>query len=462
MHSASLDGLSFVVKSSHAVMTEMTSDGRRREKTAISRETVEPIGYDDTQPASKRFCATCKLHAPTWDVRTRSVAISMYRMNLRLVEIMITWRYSLFPLHDCRQRRVGWWSAAFLLYFAAAASAQSRRPNIVFIFSDDHALQAIGAYGSRINETPNIDRIAREGTVFVNSFCANSLCGPSRACIQTGKHSHVNGFLRNGNRFDSSQVTFPKLLQQAGYETAVIGKWHLESDPVGFNYWEVLPGQGNYYNPDLLEMDGSRKRYEGYCTDIITELSLRWLQQQRDTSKPFLLMCQHKAPHRNWAPAARHFDLYRNQDIREPETLFDDYAGRTPLLRENEMSIQRHFHWGHDMKFHGLNLFPSDFADQHKNDEYDRMTAEQKLAWDGHYEPENRAFIENMRAGRYSDHDVVHWKYERYIKDYLRCVAAVDESVGRILEYLDQSGLAENTIVIYASDQGFYLGEHGW
>jgi N-acetylglucosamine-6-sulfatase len=349
-----------------------------------------------------------------------------------------------------------------LAWLASVGLAQTRRPNIVFIFSDDHALQAIGAYGSRINQTPNIDRIAREGTVFLNSFCANSLCGPSRACIQTGKHSHLNGFLRNGNRFESSQTTFPKLLQQAGYQTAVIGKWHLETDPAGFDFWQVLPGQGSYYNPDLIRMDGSRQRHEGYCTDIITDLSLQWLKQQRDTNKPFLLMCQHKATHRNWAPAARHFDLLRDRDVPEPETLFDDYAGRSALLQENEMSIRGHFFWGHDMKFHGLNQFPKYFVGETENDEYRRMTPEQRLAWDRHYEPENRAFLEKLRAEQLDDEDIVRWKYQRFIKDYLRCIAAVDESVGRILDYLDQSGLAENTIVIYSSDQGFYLGEHGW
>jgi N-acetylglucosamine-6-sulfatase len=345
---------------------------------------------------------------------------------------------------------------------AVALGQQQQRPNIVFIFTDDHAVQAIGAYGSRINQTPNIDRIAREGAVFLNSFCANSICGPSRACIQTGRHSHLNGFLRNGDRFDSSQTTFPKLLQRHGYQTAVIGKWHLETDPVGYDYWEVLPGQGSYYNPDLIQMDGTTKRYEGYCTDIVTDLALNCLQQRRDSGKPFLLMCQHKAPHRNWAPAARHLPLYHDENVPEPETLFDDYASRSRLLQENEMSIAHDFHWGHDMKFHGENLFSNYFAGEIRNGEYNRMTSRQKQEWDAHYEPENRDFIQRMRAGQLSGDDIVRWKYQRYIKDYLRCIAGVDESVGRILEYLDQSGLADNTIVIYSSDQGFYLGEHGW
>ena len=332
----------------------------------------------------------------------------------------------------------------------------------MFVFSDDHAVQAIGAYGSRINQTPSLDRLAREGAVYENSFCANSICGPSRACILTGKHSHLNGFLRNGNRFDPTQLTFPGLLQQAGYQTAIIGKWHLSSNPVGFDHWEVLPGQGSYYNPDFIQMDNSRKRYTGYCTDLITDLSLTWLKEQRDPNKPFMLMCQHKAPHRNWAPAERHFQLFKNADVPEPDTLFDDYAGRTALLQENEMSIRDHFHWGHDMKFHGENLFPKYFASRHRNGEYGRMTPAQKQAWDAHYEPENQAFISQMRAGELSDKEILRWKYQRYIKDYLRCIAAVDDGVGRILNYLDESGLAKNTIVIYCSDQGFYLGEHGW
>ncbi|EMB15114.1 sulfatase/phosphatase domain-containing protein [Rhodopirellula europaea] len=345
---------------------------------------------------------------------------------------------------------------------SADEPAKAKRPNIVFVFSDDHALQAIGAYGSKINKTPNLDRIANEGAVFHNSFCANSICGPSRACILTGKHSHINGFLRNGNRFDASQVTFPKLLQDVGYQTALIGKWHLGTDPVGFNHWEILPGQGNYYNPDFIQMDGSRKRYTGYVTDIITENTLNWLQNDRDEDQPFVLMCQHKAPHRNWSPPPRHFDLYKGVDVPEPETLFDDYAARSKLLHESEMSLENHFYWGHDMKFHGESLFPEQFLPRLGNGEYRRMNDEQKAAWDAAYEPENQKFIADMKAGKLSSKDITKWKYQRYIKDYLGTVQAVDDSVGELLAYLDESGLAENTIVIYSSDQGFYLGEHGW
>lgn len=341
------------------------------------------------------------------------------------------------------------------------AGSPAKPPNIVFIFSDDHALQAIGAYGSKVNQTPQLDRLAKDGMVFDRSFCGNSICGPSRASILTGKHSHLNGFLRNGDRFDGAQVTFPKLLGQVGYQTAMIGKWHLETDPTGFDHWEVLPGQGHYYNPDFIQMDGSRKRYEGYCTDLVTEFSLDWLDR-RDPDRPFLLMTQHKAPHRNWAPHPRHFGKYKLGTIPEPTTLFDDYSGRSKLLKENEMSIARHFYWGHDMKFKGENLYPEHFVGGMQDGEYRRMTDAQKKQWDAYYEPENREFLEKMRSGELSDDEITRWKYQRYMHDYLGSVAAVDDSVGRVLDYLDENGLSENTIVIYASDQGFYLGEHGW
>ncbi len=291
-----------------------------------------------------------------------------------------------------------------LLFFAlslclAPTVGFAKQPNILFVFSDDHAPQAIGAYGSKINQTPHLDRIAKEGAVFQNSFCANSICGPSRACILTGKHSHLNGFLRNGNKFDGTQTTFPKLMQDVGYQTAIIGKWHLSSDPTGFDHWEVLPGQGNYYNPDFIQMDGKRKHYEGYCTDLITDNSLKWLKDGRDPNKPFILMCQHKAPHRNWSPPERHFSLYKDVDVPEPETLFDDYAGRSELLKQNEMSLSEHFYWGHDCKFHGENYFPNSFRSGIQNGEYKRMTDKQKAAWDAQYEPENQDFIRRMKAG---------------------------------------------------------------
>ncbi|MDA7916521.1 sulfatase-like hydrolase/transferase, partial [Verrucomicrobia bacterium] len=285
--------------------------------------------------------------------------------------------------------------------------------------------------------------------------------GPSRACILTGKHSHINGFRRNGNRFDGTQPTFPKMLQGAGYQTALIGKWHLGTDPTGFNYWEVLPGQGSYYNPDFLQMDGTKKRYTGYCTDIITNQAISWLDN-RDKDKPFVLMCQHKAPHRNWSPHPRHFDLFKGKEVPEPDSLFDTYEGRTKLLKDNEMSIANHMHWQHDMKFKGDNLFPENFEGRVQNAEYRRMTDEQKKTWDAWYEPRNQKFISDMKAGKLTDKEIIQWKYQRYITDYLKSVQAVDDGVGEVLDYLDKNNLTEDTIVIYSSDQGFYLGEHGW
>jgi arylsulfatase A-like enzyme/lysophospholipase L1-like esterase len=351
----------------------------------------------------------------------------------------------------------------FLALFAPALFAQER-PNILFLFSDDHALNAISAYGGPLKDlapTPNLDRIAREGALFTRSYCGNSICGPSRATILTGKHSHINGFLDNDNaRFDGSQTTFPKLLQKAGYQTSIIGKWHLVTQPTGFDHWEILPGQGSYYNPDFISPTG-KGQVEGYCTDLITDKAISWLEA-RDKNKPFLLMCQHKAPHRNWSPAPRHLGLFKDTDLPVPATMFDDYAGRSSTLAEQKMSIARDMSWGHDMKFKGENLFPDSFTSEGPNHEYQRMNSEQKLAWDAAYEPENEAFIAAMKAGKIQGRDITRWKYQRYLKDYLRCVRAVDENVGRMLDYLDKSGLAKNTLVIYSSDQGFYLGEHGW
>jgi arylsulfatase A-like enzyme/lysophospholipase L1-like esterase len=351
-----------------------------------------------------------------------------------------------------------------ILLSACAALTAAERPNIVFIFTDDHALQAISAYGSRYAEmapTPNIDRIAKEGMLFERSYCGNSICGPSRATILTGKHSHLNGFVDNNfSRFDGNQPTFPKMLQKAGYETAVIGKWHLVSNPTGFDHWEVLPGQGSYYNPDFIQMDGSKKRFDGYVTDIITDKSLDWLKNRKDKSKPFVLMTQHKAPHRNWLPAERHYKLFDGTDLPEPETLFDDYKNRVGAVAKQEMSIAKDFSWSHDMLLHGKAADPRFPKQDWGNHEYGRMSPEQKKTFDAAYAEENAAFLAALPT--MSDEELTRWKYQRYIKNYLRCIRGVDENIGRLLEYLEESGLAENTIVIYSSDQGFYLGEHGW
>lgn len=316
------------------------------------------------------------------------------------------------------------------------------RPNILFIFTDDHAAHAMSCYGSKINQTPNLDRIAKEGVLFKNCFCTNSICGPSRAVIQTGKYSHLNGFIKNEGQgpFDGSQQTFPKLLQAAGYQTAVIGKWHLISDPVGFDYWSILYGQGPYYNPPMKEL-GERKEHTGYTTDIITDKALAFLQEKRDKSKPFLLMYQHKAPHREWEPGPKYLTMYNDVTIPEPPTLFDTYSGRGRPAKDQTMSIAK------DLNDRDLKLVPPA-----------NLTPEQLAAWNAAYEPQNEAF----RQANLTGEALVKWKYQRYIKDYLRCVASVDENVGRVLKYLDDSGLASNTIVIYSSDQGFYLGDHGW
>ncbi|HSW02636.1 MAG TPA: sulfatase [Sedimentisphaerales bacterium] len=313
------------------------------------------------------------------------------------------------------------------------------RPNILFIMTDDHASHAMSCYGSKINQTPNLDRIAKEGMRFTNSFCTNSICAPCRAVILTGKYSHLNGQIDNNVIFDGSQQTFPKRLQKAGYETAIVGKWHLRSDPTGFDYWNILPGQGDYYNPVMIEM-GQRKKHTGYVTDILTDHALGWLKG-RGADKPFCLMYHHKAPHRNWQPGPKHLDLYEDVQIPEPATLFDDYEGRGRAAREQDMSIEKTMTRA-DLKLTAPN----------------NLTPEQKAAWDAAYGPRNKAFEEARLEGK----ELVRWKYQRYMKDYLRCVASVDENVGRVLDYLDQSGLAENTIVIYTSDQGFYLGDHGW
>ncbi len=331
------------------------------------------------------------------------------------------------------------------------------RPNIIFVFSDDHAAHAISAYGSRINKTPHIDRIASEGLLFRNNFCGNALCGPSRATILTGLHSHANGFMRNGNVFDGDQTTFPKLLQKVGYQTAIIGKWHLSSDPQGFDHWIVLPGQGQYYNPDFRTKDG-RVRYEGHATDLTTKLSIEWLDQ-RDPDEPFLLMCQHKAPHRNWMPSAEDLQLFQGETIPEPESLFDDYEGRGPMAKAQEMSIAKHMFLHYDLIVPPASESDLEGTARAWLSQRKRMTKEQLVAWDAAFERENDAFLREDPQGK----ERVRWAYQRYIKNYLRCVNGVDRSVGELLAWLDaRPEVKKNTIIVYSSDQGFYLGDHGW
>ena len=348
---------------------------------------------------------------------------------------------------------------AIVVALAAAPLARAaERPNIVFIFTDDHATHAIGAYGSVINETPNLDRLAREGMRFDSCFCTNAICAPSRAVILTGKHSHRNGVPTNRESFDGGQQTFPKLLQSAGYETAIVGKWHLKSDPTGFDHWEVLLGQGPYYNPALKTENGT-VQHEGYTTDVLTDRALEWLEEGRDREKPFVLMFQHKAPHRNWMPDPKHFHLYDGEDVPEPPTLFDDYSGRAPGAAEQQLSVARNMSGMYDLK---LDLQFDHFNFGWERGYLDRLTDEQRAAWNAFYGPRNEAFRKRYEAGEIAGDDLVRFMYQRYIKDYLRVIASVDDNVGRVLDYLDAEGLAENTVVVYSSDQGFFLGDHGW
>jgi len=353
--------------------------------------------------------------------------------------------------------------AVLILLLCCSIARAADRPNILFIFTDDHAPHAIGAYNGwlkDVNPTPNIDRLASQGMLFENSFCTNSICGPSRAVILTGKHSHLNGFMDNGDRFDGDQQTFPKLLQKAGYQTAMIGKWHLSSDPQGFDHWTILPGQGQYYNPDFKTPNG-RITVQGYCTDIVTDMALEWLDKQRDKDKPFMLMCQHKAPHRTWMPAPRHLDLYNDIEIPEPATLFDDWKDNASPARHQEMEIDGHMNIVYDVFGPPINNWDPDAGksvDRSGFRNLKKMTPEQRKVWEAAFAEQNKELEEAGLTGR----DLVRWKYQRYIRNYLRCIKGVDESVGKLMAYLKEAGLDENTIVIYSSDQGFYLGDHGW
>ena len=350
--------------------------------------------------------------------------------------------------------------AVGLVSFTQAAD----RPNIVFIFSDDHAPHAIGAYNGwlkSVNPTPNIDKLASQGMLFENSFCTNSICGPSRAVIQTGKHSHKNGFMNNGNSFDWNQQTFPKLLQKIGYQTAIYGKSHLKGDPQGFDDWMVLPGQGLYYNPDF-HTPGGKVRIEGHCTDVVTDLAVNWLKEKRADDKPFMLMVQHKAPHRNWMPAARHLHLYDDVEIPEPPTLFDKWEDNTLAAKYQELEIDNHMDINYDLfldltaDFEGTNTQKRQDKSAWVN--MKRMSPEQLATWHAAYDPKDAAFHKANLSGD----ALVRWKYQRYAKNYLRCVKGVDESVGTLMDTLKELKLDKNTVVIYSSDQGFYIGDHGW
>ncbi len=354
----------------------------------------------------------------------------------------------------------------FIFCLIACEQVAETPPNIVFIMSDDHAFQAISAYGHELNETPNIDRIANEGALFRKAFVTNSICAPSRAVMLTGKHSFINGKVDNMQDFNWDQDNFAKHLQKAGYQTALVGKIHLRGLPQGFDYSAVLPGQGHYYNPDFI-IDGVKERIEGYVTSITTQLSLDWLKNKRDKNKPFLLLYHQKAPHRNWQPEEKYLTLFDDKTFSPPANFFDTYENRGTAAKTQEMLVAAseeqiaaahgnggHGRWGHDFK---MRVDPYGNNTGFEN-ELNRFTPEQKKAWLEAYTPKNAA----MKAQNMDAKEIALWKFNRYIKDYLRTIQSVDDGVGEVLDYLDQEGLTENTIVVYTSDQGFYLGEHGW
>ncbi len=339
-------------------------------------------------------------------------------------------------------------TVVLILFYSICFSQETvKKPNIIVIFSDDHALQAISAYGSPHIKTPNIDRIANEGAIFKNTFCTNSICGPSRAVLLTGKYNHLNGQYdnRTETRINTGQPMFPKYLQENGYETSWIGKWHINNHPQFFDYWKILPGQGLYYNPDFINMDSSRVRIDGYTTDIITDEALTWLDKGRDESKPFSLVIGHKAPHREWQPDIQDLHAFDGKPFEVPANFFDDYNGRKAA--EHQLMEVKDLRWDWDSK---VNTKDVSYVK--------RMTATQKEAWDKYYETENAS----LDTSKMSVKEIALWKYQRYMHDYMACVVSLDRNIGRVLDYLDKTGLAENTIVIYSSDQGFYLGEHGW
>ena len=334
------------------------------------------------------------------------------------------------------------------LFFPQLLKAADGRPNIVFLFSDDLTTQAISAYkyGLELPPTPNFDRLADEGMLFENSFCGNSLCTPSRATVVTGLHSHKNGIVNLSGALDPQRPTWPKKLHMHGYTTAVFGKWHMKTKPNGFDHWEVFSGQGNYYNPELFSAKGSR-RVEGHSTDIVTNIALDWLDA-RDKTKPFAVMIQHKAPHRNWKPSLKDLELYRDITFPEPPTLFDNYEGRVAAAN-HKMGIDQHMRMASDLML---------FQGEEAQNVLSRLTPEQRRAYLAAFEKENADFLADPPTGQ----ALVRWKYQRYMKNYLRCIAGVDRNVGRVLDKLDELKLTQNTIVVYCADQGFYLGEHGW
>ncbi|QZT38681.1 sulfatase [Halosquirtibacter xylanolyticus] len=338
----------------------------------------------------------------------------------------------------------------------AEVKKEVKQPNIIFIMSDDHAFQAIGAYGHNINQTPNIDRIANEGVLFTHGYVNNSICAPSRAAMLTGKHSFKNGKVDNVLPFNWDQNNVAKELQKSGYETALIGKIHLNGLPQGFNYSNVLVGQGQYYNPDFIE-NGKPKNYHGYCTEVTTNLAMDWLKNGRKKDKPFFLMYHQKAPHRTWMPDLKYLGKYDNQNFELPDNFFDKYEGKV-AAKHHEMGIFDHMDLVYDLKVLDKDGDVQTKYRKHAQKMYDRMDSTQRAQWDAYYEPIIKDFKKRNLKGK----ELAKWKYNRYMKDYLSTIQSVDDGVGELLDYLDKEGLAENTIIVYTADQGFYLGEHGW
>ncbi len=352
------------------------------------------------------------------------------------------------------------------LSYCTLQDKKSNRPNILFIMSDDHAYQAISAYSDHLIKTPSIDRIANEGILFTNACVTNSICAPSRATILTGKHTHLNGKIDNRMPFDTTQVTFPQIFQKNGYETAMYGKLHFGNNPKGVDDFVILPGQGNYINPTFNTPKGDTT-ITGYVTDIITDLTLEWLDKKRNKEKPFMMMYLHKAPHRPWWPRQDKFAEFSKKTFPEPETLFDDYSNRGTAARTAEMSLLKHMMYSHDSKVKPKTLDEmgdvKPYVKEFKNSfygPYGRANEEQKALYEPILYEINKDFKDNWP--KMNDDEKMRWKYQRYMQDYLGCISSVDDNVGRVLKYLDESGLTENTVVVYTSDQGFYLGEHGW
>lgn len=339
----------------------------------------------------------------------------------------------------------------------------AQRPNIIYIMSDDHDRLAISAYDKRFIQTPNIDRLAKEGMIFQNAFVGNSICAPARATLLTGQHSHKNGQIDNLVRFDSSRLTMPKLLQQQGYQTAVIGKWHLKSYPTGFDFWNVLPGQGLYFEPRFIGMNADTSTYHGYATDVITDQALNWLDR-REKQKPFLLLLHHKAPHRYFFPPLKYIRQYHSKKFPEPNTLTLDTVGKGSAWKNQTMSILPDLKLSSDLKVDPKYLMnipalkPDSAEIAYYNAIINRIPANERDSIKEIYK-ERGEIIQRLKP---TGKSLLQLKYQWYMQDYLGCVASVDENIGRLLDYLDKNNLSKNTLVVYSSDQGMYLGQNGW